>query len=67
MVAAGLGIFLCSAINVRDQTALLDFYLLNEGEGQFELYAKWKKHTDASATIHKFIEVMEESIKDFQD
>ena len=67
MVAAGLGIFLCSAINVRDQTALLDFYLLNEGEGQFELYAKWKKRTDASATIHKFIEVLEESIKDFQD
>jgi hypothetical protein len=43
-----------------------DFYLLKEGEGQFELYAKWKKRTDASPTIHKFIEVMEESIKDFK-
>jgi DNA-binding transcriptional LysR family regulator len=64
MVGAGLGIFLCSEFNVRDQRPSADFYLLKEGEGQFELYAKWNKWTERSGTIRKFIETMEESIKD---
>jgi LysR family transcriptional regulator, benzoate and cis,cis-muconate-responsive activator of ben and cat genes len=64
MVVAGLGIFLCSEFNVRDQAPLANFYLLKEGEGQFELYAKWNKSAERSGTIHKFIETMQESIKD---
>jgi DNA-binding transcriptional LysR family regulator len=64
MVAAGMGIFVCSKIGIGDQMASLDFYLLKEGEGQFELYAKWEKRTAAAAAIHKFIETIRESIKD---
>jgi DNA-binding transcriptional LysR family regulator len=64
MLAAGLGIFLCSEFNVRNQAPLADFCRLKEGDGQFELYAKWNKSAERSGTIHKFIEIMQESIKD---
>jgi DNA-binding transcriptional LysR family regulator len=61
MIAAGRGVFLGVELGVRSRAAATDFYPLNE---QFELSAIWKKQSQGASTIiHKFIDVLEESIK----
>jgi DNA-binding transcriptional LysR family regulator len=63
MIAAGRGIFLSPEIGIGGRTAALDFYRLNERESQFELFTIWKKQSEGAPTIHKFIEILQESIK----
>jgi DNA-binding transcriptional LysR family regulator len=69
MIAAGHEIFLGPEIlgpeiGVGSQTAAIDFYRLNEGEIQFELFTIWKRQSEGTPTIDKFIELLQESIKD---
>ena len=61
MIAAGRGIFLGPEIGVGGLTAAIDFYRLNERHNQFELFTIWKKQSEGAPTIHKFIELLQES------
>jgi DNA-binding transcriptional LysR family regulator len=63
MIAAGRGIFLSPEIGIGGRTAAIDFYRLNERESPFELFTIWKKQSEGAPTIHKFIEILQESIK----
>ena len=63
MIAAGRGIFLGPEIGIGGRTAAIDFYRLNERHNQFELFTIWKKQSAGAPTIHKFIELLQESIK----
>jgi DNA-binding transcriptional LysR family regulator len=63
MVAAGRGVFVGPEIGIRGRIAPIDFYLLTELEGEFELFAIWKKQSQMVPTISKFMEVLQESIK----
>jgi DNA-binding transcriptional LysR family regulator len=63
MIAAGRGIFLGPEIGARPWITSIDYYPLNECERQFELNANWSKRSGGTATIHIFIEAMQESIK----
>jgi hypothetical protein len=64
MIAAGHEIFLAPEIGIGSRTAAIDFYRLNESEIQFELFTIWKKQSEGTPTIDKFIELLQESIKD---
>jgi DNA-binding transcriptional LysR family regulator len=63
MIAAGRGVFVGPEIGARGWTAALDFYPLTELGSEFELFTIWKKQPEVAPTIHKFIEVLQESIK----
>lgn len=63
MIAAGRGVFLGPEIGVRGRTAAIDFYLLTELEGAFELFVIWKKQSQIIPTIFEFIGVLQEVIK----
>ena len=63
MVAAGRGVFLGPEMGVRGRTAAIDFYLLTELEGGFELFVIWKKQSQIIPTIFEFVEVLQAVIK----
>jgi LysR family transcriptional regulator, benzoate and cis,cis-muconate-responsive activator of ben and cat genes len=63
MAAAGRGVLLYPEIAIRDRIAAIDFYRFNERENQFEIFTIWKKQPEVAPTIHKFVEVLEESVK----
>jgi len=63
MIAAGRGVFLGPEIGIGGRTAAIDFYRLNEGDNLFELFTIWKKQSEGAPTIHKFIELLQESVK----
>ena len=65
MIAAGRGIFLGPEIGIGGRIAAIDFHRLNERHNQFELFTIWKKQSEGVPTIHKFIELLQESIKGF--
>jgi LysR family transcriptional regulator, benzoate and cis,cis-muconate-responsive activator of ben and cat genes len=64
MIAAGREIFLGPEIGIGSQTAAIDFHRLNESEIQFELFTIWKRQSEGTPAIDKFIELLQESIKD---
>jgi DNA-binding transcriptional LysR family regulator len=65
MIAAGRGVLLGAEIGIRSRAgaAAIDFYRLEERETQFEICTIWKKQSEGTPVIHKFIEVLRESIK----
>ena len=65
MIAAGRGVLLGAEIGIRSRAgaAAIDFYRLEERETQFEISTIWKKQTEGTPVIHKFIDVLRESVK----
>ena len=63
MIAAGRGVFLGTALGMREREGAIAFHVLNEPENHFELSANWRKQSDAAQTIQQFIDAVEESTK----
>jgi DNA-binding transcriptional LysR family regulator len=63
MIAAGRGVFLGLEIGLRGRTAPIDFHLLAELAGQMEIVARWKKQSQAVPTILKFVDVLQQEVK----
>lgn len=63
MIAAGRGVFLGTALGMREREGAIAFHVLNEPENHFELSANWRKQSDAAPTIQQFIDAVEESTK----
>jgi DNA-binding transcriptional LysR family regulator len=64
MIAAGRGVLLGAEIAIRSRrAAAIDFYRLEERETQFEIFTIWKKQSEGTPVIHKFIDVLRESVK----
>jgi DNA-binding transcriptional LysR family regulator len=67
MVAAGRGVFVAPEVAIRGRqepwSLAGDFYPLTEPESHFELFAIWKKQSQAEPTVSKFIETLVAELK----
>ena len=63
MIAAGRGVLLGPEMGLLGRTQAIDFYLLTELEGTFELFVIWKKQSQLVPIIFEFLEVLQEVVE----